>query len=117
VLIVGLALWLIGISLVLRFFSVVTQPRCPDCEGELEYWPGHTRCADCGKPVDPTVPRPAPTLRSPEPDRIHAIVAAVLQGSLGRRSRDATTPPGSLPARYQRASTGKTRSANRRTLS
>ena len=36
-LIVVLALWLIGISLVLRFFSVASEPRCPACDGEQLY--------------------------------------------------------------------------------
>jgi len=116
VLIVGLALWLVGISLVLRFFSVSSQPRCPACEGELEYWPGHTRCADCGKPIERPRALDGPAWGRPEPERVHAIVAAVLESPLGRRSRSAHAP-GAVIARYQRARTGSTRSAKRRTLS
>ena len=48
-LIVVLTLWLIGISLVLRFFGVAAEARCDRCGGEVELWPESRRCPDCGE--------------------------------------------------------------------
>jgi hypothetical protein len=116
VLIVVLALWLVGISLVLRFFSVASEPRCSKCKGELEIWPDHQRCVDCGwLVVDARHARTVWPWRSAE-DPVHAIVAAVVEGKLRLPARErARSALGSV--RYQRARTGRTRSAKSRTLS
>jgi hypothetical protein len=112
VLIVVLALWLVGISLVLSFFSVASEPRCSKCKGELEIWPDHQRCVDCGWLA---VSAAHPGAEGPwggAEDPVHAIVAAVVEGKLRVPARERARA-----LRYQRARTGSTRSANRRTLS
>jgi hypothetical protein len=114
VLIVVLALWLIGISLVLRFFGVTAERRCAVCGGEVELWPESRRCVDCGEVMaDAPLSGRAGTWLGSGLDPVHALVAAVVQGRVrGERPRRA-----GAPAHYQRASSGKTRSANSRTLS
>jgi hypothetical protein len=114
VLIVFLALWLVGISLVLRFFSVATELRCTACDAEVELWPESRRCPDCGQ-IAPDAPssRPHGAWLGADLDPVHALVAAVVQGRMrGERPRRPVAP-----VHYQRASSGSTRSANSRTLS
>lgn len=113
-LIVFLALWLVAISLVLRFLSVTSEARCTACAAELELWPESRRCPDCGQVAsEPAERRPARAWLPAERDPIHALVAAIVQG---RRQAERARRP-AAPAHYQRASSGSTRSANSRTLS
>lgn len=117
-LIVVLALWLVGISLVLRFFSVASERRCSKCKGELEIWPDQQRCVDCGWRVADLRPaRGAWPWRGDDLDPVHAIVTAVVEGRLGRPPRSERARPALRAVLYQRARTGSTRSAKSRTLS
>jgi hypothetical protein len=120
VLIVILALWLVAISLVLRFIGVSVDLRCAACGGELELWPESRHCPDCGKQV--AMPRRRFSRvrrgrRDAEVEAIHALVASVVQGGLNRSRRHERAHPLSPPVHYQRASSGNTRSAKSRTLS
>jgi hypothetical protein len=119
VLIVFLALWLVAISLVLRFVSIASGLRCAACGGELELLPDSRHCPDCGKDV--AIPRRVGDRRGAlhEDEReaaVHALVESVLYSPLMRSQRGERAHPTSPPGHYQRASSGSTRSAKSRTL-
>jgi hypothetical protein len=110
VLIVVLALWLVAMSLVLRFMTVAGERRCPDCDGEVELFPNLRRCPDCSAVLPDG---PASTAWHTDLDPVQALVSAVVQARLrGDRLRRSVAP-----VHHQRASSGSTRSANSRTLS
>jgi hypothetical protein len=119
VLIVFLALWLVAISILLRFFAVSAGSRCTTCGGEVELWPDRRRCSDCGRvPPERSAARSkGPAWPSAEADPVHRIAAAALAQTRVERARAERLARASAPARYQRATTGSTRSANNRTLS
>jgi predicted RNA-binding Zn-ribbon protein involved in translation (DUF1610 family) len=116
VLIVVLALWLVAISLVLRFLSVAGEARCTSCGGELELWPETRTCPDCGVAVAAPIRKNRARLPDDEHDSLHALVSAVVQGGLNRPRHGERLHP-SAPLHYHRVSSGSTRSANSRTLS
>jgi len=122
VLIVVLAVWLVAISVVLRFLSVSSsgEARCGACSAELELFPESRRCPDCGASVRAPPQNPARVhrvRRDDEHEAIHTLVAAVVQGGLHREPRGERGLPPSPPMHYPRASSGSTLSAKSRTLS